>query len=220
MSWQSTPLLALRISGSLAGRSPNATAGASRASRRASASISTATANRRACVQSARCDGATWPTWLETSFSRRLWKAPPSGTGTWASPYQLSLQHGGLEACERERGGKAGRPCRWRERQDRNRLAQCLARRSSRPSFRASSARAGLISTSVTCAPATLPAQKSDQRADHAAANNGDAAGRARLCIPDRVERGLHIGGKHRAHAAARRRATPRRRWPGTSNRV
>ena len=58
MGWQSTPLSGSRISGSRCGRSWNATAGASNASSRASASKFSAAASRRPCVQRGRCDGA------------------------------------------------------------------------------------------------------------------------------------------------------------------
>ena len=40
--------------------------------------------------QQLRRAGATWPTWLERMVRRREWKAPPSISGTWRSPNQLS----------------------------------------------------------------------------------------------------------------------------------
>ena len=91
MSWQSTPLVGLRMSGSFAGRSANATGGASSAS--SARIVKQVERGRRAAgdaSSAARRDGATLPTWLETSFSRRLWNAPPSGTVTSFAPYQVS----------------------------------------------------------------------------------------------------------------------------------
>ncbi len=71
MSWQSTPLAGLRMSGKRAGqvrerdrrRKQRIRARDRQGGRSASSS-------RRRYVQVARCDGATWPTWLDTSLRR------------------------------------------------------------------------------------------------------------------------------------------------------
>ena len=118
------------------------------------------------------------------------------------------FEHGRLESRKRQRGGKTGCRAAGVDHQTRSRPAPLRAPQSSTPSLPASSARAGLISTSVTCAPASCAAQIGSQGADHAGADDRDAAGRQRLGIPDRVERGFHIGGKHgarRRHAIGQR---------------
>ena len=48
-----------------------------------------AMARRRGESQRQAASGEPRPTWEETSFSRRLWKAPPRSTLTGLSPYQL-----------------------------------------------------------------------------------------------------------------------------------
>ena len=59
-------------------------------------------------------------------------------------------------------------------------------------------------------------AEKSDQRADHAGADHGDASGRARRRVPRRVQRGLHVGRQHRA----RRRNVVRHRHHGLGRQI
>ena len=71
--------------------------------------------------------------------------------------------------------------------------------RKTNPKRSANSARAGLMSTSVTSRAGKWPAEIGDQRAHHAGADDGDAVGRARCGVPHRVERRLHVGGEHRA---------------------
>ena len=91
MSWQSTPLRGFRISARRAGRSRESDGGRKQ---RVELRVARAELDRGfeplAMGPARRCDGATLPTWLEMIFRRRLWNAPPSGTGTVPAPYQLS----------------------------------------------------------------------------------------------------------------------------------
>ena len=200
MSWQSTPLLALRIS-----RKPRRQIAERHCRReqrvqpRIGAAAPRASVRRRRWVQRARCEGATWPTWLETSRKRRLWKAPPSGTGTWRVAIPAQLEHGRLEAGKRQRGGKPGRGAAGvdhqiavgRRRLGRRKTDAELARQfgARRVDIDQRHLRAGKLGRrdSATSAP-TTPAPTTAMR----------LAG-LRLGIPHGVERGLHIGGQHGA---------------------
>ena len=51
----------------------------------------------------------------------------------------------------------------------------------------------------VTSAPGSRAASEAIEKAEHAGADDDDAVARARARIPDRVQRGLHIGGERRA---------------------
>ena len=133
MSWQSTPLRGLRISGKPR-RQFARTRPAARAAHRGADRASELERGLEPLAMRpvARCDGATLPTWLEMSFRRRLWNAPPSGTATVPAPYQLSSTIGRLVAGDVERGAQALAPWRWRERRNRNRSARRRAWRSRR----------------------------------------------------------------------------------------
>ena len=61
-----------------------------------------------AWLQRGRCDGAILPTWLDISFSRRLWNAPPSGAATAVVAVPAHFQHGRLLAGERQRRAEPG----------------------------------------------------------------------------------------------------------------
>ena len=213
MSWQSTPLPGLRISASTAGRSAKAMAAP--AARRAAdrAVSSSAASSRRRGSSAARCEGATLPTWLEMSFSRRLWNAPPSGTGDVAGAVPAQLDDGRLVARELERGGKPGgggagvkhevaigRRVVGRGEADAERARQVGARadRCRRASPRRPSMRAQRTPTSAPTTPAPTTAMRPD------------GPGRR---VPGGVERGLHVGGEHRArrrHAVGQRQRQPR----------
>ena len=107
MSWQTALDSELKIAASFPGNSSKATAGAISASSAGSAVSAIAAARRRPWVQRERCDGATFPTWLEMSLRRRLWNASPSGAAISPLPYQLSPRSWPLPG-EPERAGKAG----------------------------------------------------------------------------------------------------------------
>ncbi len=82
-----------------------------------------AVSRRRRCVQSRRCDGATLPTWLATSFSRRLWNAPPRRDGNIRVAIPAELQDRRLVARKIERPSRDRRRWRWHERRARSRSA-------------------------------------------------------------------------------------------------
>ena len=113
------------------------------------------------------------------------------------------FQHRRLETRERKRGSKpfrhaAGVNYQIAIRRRRFRLGKIYAERS-----RQIRARQIDIDQRHLC-PGNPAAQESDQRADHARPHHRNSIGRLRSCIPDRVERSLHIGGQHgtcRRHA-------------------
>ena len=142
-----------KIAGSRAGNSAKATAGAISASSAGSASSASAAASRRRCVQRGRCDGATLPTWLDTSSQPAAVERAaerhrrPRRCRTSSAPRRR------LVAGEPQRGGKPGRRGAGMEHQiafGRRRVGRGEA-----DAERAApaSARAGSMSTSVTSAP-------------------------------------------------------------------
>jgi len=54
------------------------------------------------------------------------------------------------------------------------------------------------MSTSVTSAPGIRPHKYATREPTTPAPTTAIAVGRARRRVPDRIERGLHIGGQHR----------------------
>ena len=102
--------------------------------------------SRRACVQRGRCEGATLPTWLETSRSRRLWNASPSGAATSPAPYQLISTIVASSPAQRSAVARpAPLPLAWKTRS--HSAGAASASQSRRRALAASSARAGAIST-------------------------------------------------------------------------
>ena len=198
MSWQSTPLRGFRISARRAGSSPKATAGASSASRCGSRGEldrgfePLAMGQRRAVRGRDLADLARND--LQAAAVERA--AERHRHGPRAVPAQL--HDGRLVAGDVERGGKSrgrgagvkdeiaiGRRGVGRRELQAERPGQLLARR---------------IDVDERHLRAFDPrAEKSDQRADHARADHRDAPGRTRRGVPGRIERGLHIGGQHRA---------------------
>jgi membrane glycosyltransferase len=108
------------------------------------------------------------------------------------------LKHGGLEGCQFERGRKA-----FSGTTGVNDKIAFSGRRFGRGEIHAKPARQvrarGIDVDKRHLRTGHLSAQIGNQRAHHAGADNSDAAGRPWRSIPDHVERGLHIGGKHRA---------------------
>ena len=111
-----------------------------RAARRAAhrPAASSAAASRRRCVQRGRCEGATWPTWLDISLQAAAVEGAAERHRTVAGAVPAQLEHGRLVAGEVERGGEARRRCRWRGRRGRSRPARRRAWRSRRRARRAS----------------------------------------------------------------------------------
>ena len=200
----------LRISGRRARQvRANATAGASSASSRGSRSELSAASSRWRCVNVARCDGATLPTWLETSFSRRLWNAPPSGTAHRARRRTSSVRDGRLVAGECRARWQARPRWRWRGRRGRNRPAPRRAWRSSTPSARASSrARRIDVDQASPRRPRAARTDKPTSAPTTPAPTTAMRPAGPGARVPDRVERRLHVGGQHRAlrrHAVGQR---------------
>jgi hypothetical protein len=108
------------------------------------------------------------------------------------------LKHGGLEGCQFERGREA-----FRRTAGVNDKIAFSGRHFGRREFHAEPARQvrarGIDVDERHLRARHLSAQISNQRSDHAGADNSDAAGRPWRSIPDRVECSLHVGGKHRA---------------------
>jgi hypothetical protein len=123
------------------------------------------------------------------------------------------LDHGGLEGCQPERRGKAFR--RTAGVNDKIVFTGCRFGRGELHAKPARQFRARGIDIDKRHLRARhLSAQIGNQRTHHASADNSDSASRPWRSIPDRVERGLHIGGKHRAlgrHAIGQRHDGARR---------
>ena len=164
-------------------------------------SSASAAARRRPCDQRARCDGATLPTWLEISRSRRLWNASPSGAATSPLPYQLNSTMLASSPASRSAVAKpAAVPLAWNTRSQSAGAAPGGAKRT--PSACASAARAPDDVDQRHLRPRQPRAKIRDQQADQPRAHDHDAIGRPGRAVPDRIERGLHIG---REHGAPRR---------------
>ena len=198
MGWQSMPLPASRIPGSRSGKSPNATAGASNASSVGSVSSAIAAARRRPWVQRGRCDGAMRPTWLDTSRSRRLWNGPPSMAVTGRVTIPAHFQHSRLVSGQFERRAQPiGRAAGVNDEIAIGLCASGLCE--TNPELRCQFRAAGVDVDQRNVRTGDPPAQIGHKGADHAGPDHGDAVGRSRRGVPDAVERGLHIGGQHRA---------------------
>ncbi len=157
----------------------NDTAGASSASRRGSAQVSASAASSRSPIVSsvARCDGATLPTWLEISLSRR----PVERTAErhrrrlpGAVPARVSMM---LAACQREverRGQAFGAGAGMDNTESQS--AGAVVRRGEADAKRRGERRraSGSMSTSVTSRAGDAAAEEGDQRADHAGADHRD----------------------------------------------
>ena len=168
----------------------------------------------------ARCEGATLPTWLETSLRRRLWNAPPSGTETSPAPYQLSST---TVASSPARLSAVARPAAvalvWKTRSQS--AGACSGAAKSKPKrARELGARRIDVDQRHLGVGESCAAQVADQRADHAGADDRDAVAGAGRGVPDGVERGLHVGGEHRARRRHAVGQAGRRRRPGMSNAV
>ena len=150
-----------------------------------------------------------------SSFRRRLWNAPPSGTATSPEPYQLSSTTvASSPAMLSAVASPAALALVW------NTKSQSAGARvglGEAQAERARELRARRIDVDQRHLGARdARAQKADQRADHARADHGDAAGRPGRRVPGRVERGLHVGGQHRA----RQRHVGRHRHGGLGRHV
>ena len=155
MSWQSTPLRGFRISARRPGRSPN---GNGRRKQRVEMRMRgeldrglepLAMGERRAVRWRHLADLARHD--LEAAAVERAAERHRHGP----RPVPAQLEDGRFVGRDVERGAQVPRPWRWRERQNRNRPAHRPGVAKPRRSARASSARAGSMSISVTVAPST-----------------------------------------------------------------
>ena len=178
-------------------------AGAISASSRSSASRLEACSSRRRWVHARRCDGATLPTWLAISFSRRLWNAPPSGTGTVAAAVPTQLEDGRLVAGEPPARSQVPRRCALAWTTSAQSAGAAIRRREPQAERRGDPCPRRVDVDERHVGASGIRAQSHpDQRADHARADHGDAAGGTGRGIPDGVECGFHVGGQTRRAAA------------------
>ena len=160
-------------------------------------------------VQRGRCDGATLPTWLATSRSRRLWNAPPSGAATSPAPYQLNST---TVASSPASAARCARPAAlalaWNTRSQSRGASSGGAKPRAERARQRGTRRRDIDHRHLGAGHPR--AQPRDQQPDHAAADDRDAVRRSGRAVPDRIERGLHIGGEHgalRRHAVRHRTA-------------
>ena len=214
MSWQSTPLRGFRISGRRAGKFAERDG---RRQQRVETRIGAAARSRLRAAgdgsTSARCEGATLPTWLEIELQAAAVERAAERHRDVARAVPAQLDDGRLVAGEIERGREPLGRWRWRGTRNRNRVGAASGVAKLSPSAAASAARAGSMSTSVTSAP-SIRAQRYPTSAPTTPAPTTairpDGPGRG---VPGGVERRLHVGGEHRArrrHAVRHRHAPPR----------
>jgi hypothetical protein len=161
-SWSPSAIRAIR-----AGRSSSVEVPVSRVSKATSRSRSRA--RRRRCpgvhswARTRRRVGETVPTWLPRIESRRAWKSPPRGSGTCRSPYQLSSATTPSSARRESAWVRpSGRPLAWKTTSRSDGASAGSAKPT--PSPRATSAREGSTSTSVTSTPGTRPSSRARQQ--------------------------------------------------------
>ena len=218
MSWQSTPLLGVKDIGQprrqIVETRPPARAARRAADRRSSASAASSRCAMRPASRGATarpCRPGSIPAAAGGCGTRR--RAAPA-TVAVAVPAQLDM----VASSPASRARSQARPrcaLAWNDEIAIGRRG-VRAWRSRAPSA-ARKLRARRIDIDQRHLGARQPrAQIGDQRADHARADHRDAVGRARRRVPDRVERGLHVGGQHRA----RRRHVVGQRHDGVGRHV
>ena len=140
----------------------------------------------RDASSAARCDGATWPTWLETSRRRRLWNGAAERhrhlrrRRTSSVPARSPRSPASASAV----ASPAAVPLAWTTRSQSPGAASGVAKATPSAPRQLRARRIDIDQRHLGAGKSA--AQTGDQRADHAGADDGDAVGRPGRGVPDR----------------------------------